>query len=557
MRPRRPLRPSIALPFVPTLLFTCLLGASPGFSEPSAPPAEAWQRDLRVLLEELEAVHPDPWFHAERATVQAAADELHDRLPQMTWEESVVGFHRIVARLRDGHTRVLPHESPGLDWKRVQVIYQQFPDGLHVIAAPPDRQEILGGRVLRIGGVDADEAWARMEPLVPADNEWTVRDRTPRFLTMAALLTGLGITDSSDECPLEVEKGGRTIRTTIPCNAEHDEAGWPTALSDAGVAPPLYLQHPEKGYFFEHLPEHDAVYLLFRRVRDDEGETFAQFCDRAFGFLDENEVGRLIVDLRLNGGGNNYLNRPLIHGIIRNQRVNQEGRLFVITGRRTFSAAMCGTIDLERQTNALFVGEPTGATPNHHGDAVSIPLPNTGLTVGISSLFWQNSDPRDRRPWLEPDVPVELTWEDYLQGRDPALEAALRYEPETRESIATAMNGWLENGATVDEAIARYRDLRESEERTRYDLGEYQLNAVGYGLVTEERIEDALAILHLNVEMFPRAFNPWDSLGEVLAMAGRTDEAIAAYARSVELNPSSRSGQTALRRLKREADRGH
>lgn len=540
------MRPVLAT--VPALL--ALLALSPPALGRTAATPDDWQHDLDLLIEELEAIHPDPWFHARRADVVGAVEALRPRLPGMSWEESFVELHRIVAALRDGHTRVQWHRNADLDLRRVQVHYRKFPDGLYVIAAHPDVAELVGGRVLSIGSATVEEAWAGMEPLVPADNDWTALDRTPRFLTYAELLVGLGILDSRDACPIEVEKNGKVVRAVAPSAVDHPDEEWPNVLD--GVELPLYLRHPERAYFFEHLPEHDAVYLNFRRVRDDEDESFADFCDRAFDYLDEHEVGRLVVDLRLNGGGNNYLNKPLIHGIIRNERVNREGRLWVIVGRTTFSAAMCGTIDLERQTEALFAGEPTGATPNHHGDAVPITLPRTGVTVSISALFWQNSDPRDVRPFLDPDLPVAVEWDDYVHGRDPVLAACLAHDGTKRKSIGRAMDEWLREDDDVDLAIARYRELRASDDAAAWNFGEYELNAVGYDLLGKDRFDDALAVFELNVEMYPRAFNPWDSLGEALAGAGRTEEAIEAYERSVELNPASRSGQSALRRLRRQ-----
>lgn len=53
-------------------------------------------------------------------------------------------------------------------------------------------------------------------------------------------------------------------------------------------------------------------------------------------------------------------------------------------------------------------------------------LPNSHLTVRVSSLYWQQSDPRDTRPYIEVSVPATLTFGDYAAGRDPALEAAER-----------------------------------------------------------------------------------------------------------------------------------
>jgi tetratricopeptide (TPR) repeat protein len=392
-----------------------------------------------------------------------------------------------------------------------------------------------------------------MEPLAPADNDYTVLDRVPWYLTSADLLAGLGLIEDTAGCPVEVEKDGRTIATVLPTGTDHDESAWPVAATDAGAPVPLYQRDPQKSYFLELIPEHDAAYLLFRRVQNDEGESFAQFCERAFATLDEKKVDRLVVDLRQNGGGNNFLNRPLIHGIIRNDLVNRPGHLFVITGRATFSAAMCGTIDLERQTHALFAGEPTGASPNHHGDAVPILLPNTGVTVTISAVFWQNSDPRDHRPWVEPDLPVELTWDDSIHGRDPVLEATLAYTPYDgeRKNVAPTLIAWLDEGQSVPHLLDRFDELRATPEGRTYVLGEYQLNALGYELLGRDRMDEALTVFRRNVELFPWSANPWDSLGEALVTAGHLDEAIEAYRRSVELNPSNRSGQTMLRRLAR------
>ena len=87
------------------------------------------------------------------------------------------------------------------------------------------------------------------------------------------------------------------------------------------------------------------------------------------------------------------------------------------------------TDDLEKHTKTLFVGEPTGASPNMYGDAEKIVLPNSGLEVWASALRWVYSEPRDNRPWIPPDIPASLASADYRLGRDPALEAVLAYTP--------------------------------------------------------------------------------------------------------------------------------
>jgi hypothetical protein len=52
-------------------------------------------------------------------------------------------------------------------------------------------------------------------------------------------------------------------------------------------------------------------------------------------------------------------------------------------------------------------------------------LPHTGLTVRISTLYGQYSEPRDKRPWIAPHIPVDVSSQDERGGRDPVLETAL------------------------------------------------------------------------------------------------------------------------------------
>ena len=63
----------------------------------------------------------------------------------------------------------------------------------------------------------------------------------------------------------------------------------------------------------------------------------------------------------------------------------------------------------------------------------------------------------------------------------------------------------------------------------------------------KERIDDALAVFELNVEMFPEAWNPWDSLGEANMKRGNLDRAIECYEKSLALNPENTGGAEILK----------
>lgn len=100
----------------------------------------------------------------------------------------------------------------------------------------------------------------------------------------------------------------------------------------------------------------------------------------------------------------------------------------------------------------------------------------------------------------------------------------------------------------IDDAVAQYRDLKTNHE-DEYNFGEYELNRLGYQLLGADKVKAAIEIFKLNVEMFPEAFNPYDSLGEAYMVKGDKELAIKNYAKSLELNPKNSNAVIMLSRI--------
>jgi len=79
---------------------------------------------------------------------------------------------------------------------------------------------------------------------------------------------------------------------------------------------------------------------------------------------------------------------------------------------------------------------------------------------------------------------------------------------------------------------------------------EAEINTIGYRLMANKKLEQAIEVFKLNTQLYPESFNTWDSLGEAFAAAGKKTEAIENYEKSIKLNPNSESGKTALAKLK-------
>jgi C-terminal processing protease CtpA/Prc len=144
-----------------------------------------------------------------------------------------------------------------------------------------------------------------------------------------------------------------------------------------------------------------------------------------FRQLDEGRADRLVVDVRHNVGGNSEVDDPLMEGLQRRAAARQRGRFFALIASETFSSGMWTAVDL-RNLGAVLVGSPSGGKPNSYGDVRTFVLPNSRIEVGYSTKLFrliEGSDPAS----VMPDLLVEPSIDDLREGRDPLLEAAVRF----------------------------------------------------------------------------------------------------------------------------------
>jgi tetratricopeptide (TPR) repeat protein len=516
--------------------------------------AEQWRDDLRFFAAEMPKAHRNLFHTMSREQFDAAVKKLDERIPALADHEIVVEFMRIVAMIGDGHTgvRIDQKFNSGLYPLRLYL----YKDGLFVQAAAPEYREAVGARVVKIGSIPVEQALRAVAEISWHDNELGIKSLAPRLLVIPEILHALRLSGDLRKAEFVVEKDGRQTKLEVTPSGrfQHQRqvpSGWVDARAEAKAPTPLWLKDPDNNFWFEHLKGPGILYVQFNAVQDKPevdhkpGETVAAFFNRVFEYVEANQVDKLVLDLRLNGGGNNFLNLPLTIGMIKS-RVNKRDKLFVITGRETFSAAQNTVNELEKYTNAIFVGEPTAATPNHFGDARNLMLPNSKLVVRASTLWWQDADPRDRRKWKAPEIAAELTSADYRANVDPAMAAILSYVP--GKSLTEILTEALKAGDLAG-MVKQYRIYREDPAHA-YLETESAVNTLGYGLINQNRVDDAIEIFKLNVEAYPSSANVYDSLAEAYLRKGNKELAIKFYTKAVEVDPNFASSIEALRQLK-------
>ncbi|HEX3108268.1 MAG TPA: tetratricopeptide repeat protein [Thermoanaerobaculia bacterium] len=514
--------------------------------------AAEWREDLQTLARELPRVHPNPFHRTTEIAWRAAVAALDSRMPSLDRDQRIVELMRIVAMIGEGHTAINPLFNPPSGFHYLPIRPYVFSDGLYVRLAAPEQSGLAGAKILRIGNVAAEDALRLVSAVTSHDNDSGARNIAPLFLAIPEVLHGLGIIEDAAAVPLLLEKDGRVFDVTLkdaallqapPGHAAplaaFRTAGWTDAAPQAPR--PLWLRDPMNLYWTAYDAGAKVAYIQYNAVADKPDDPISAFFPRAIAAAESGDATRLVIDIRQNLGGNSFLNRPIVKALIRS-RFDQRGRLFVIIGRGTFSAAQNLVNDLANWTNALFVGEPTASNPNQYGDHTMITLPHSGIVVAVSTLYHQTAGPTDHRDATVPQLPAMLTFADYRNGVDPAMATVARYR-----SITDALDASLSSGVAAD-VEREYRAFKSSE-ATAWIPTEGEVNGLGYRLLNAHKVDLALLVFRLNAESYPQSANVHDSLGEAYLAAGDRQNARASYERALALNPHNDGARQILAKL--------
>jgi tetratricopeptide (TPR) repeat protein len=239
----------------------------------------------------------------------------------------------------------------------------------------------------------------------------------------------------------------------------------------------------------------------------------------------------------------------MILSLIKSPKIDQHGRLFVLIGRVTASAAQNFVNQLERNTESVLIGEPTAQNPAFYSDGNIVTLPNSGIQAFMAGIWSQPADSRDNRPFAAPDVTAETSSSDFYNGRDPAMEAVLAYsyaEKRPLRIVAIARRlGARVAGDSLRAAGAagldKYRNL--SRDMIRFSFDDLWPNG---------KSSEALLLLEANAFAYPGDWNSHDALAGAYENLGRFQDALVEYEKALALNPDHRGVKDGIARVRRK-----
>ena len=369
--------------------------------------------DIYTFIDQLEDRHVDLYHKVSKVEVNEDIAALRAGSANLSNSEMIIGLMKILSKIGDSHTSLqawshlnfLPYE---VEW---------LSDGVWVKSIMPGHEMALGQRIDAINGTPINQVLDSLRTLAAFENESNFKFLAVTYLRVPEFLQAFSFASPASPITLNLANG-------------QDLELKPEELSLSSIYQminkPLYLKNTTDYYWMEEQEDNRLLYIQYNKAKSRNDLTFQDFTNQIMQEIDDNTTfKKIVVDLRLNTGGNSSIARPLIQEL--RKRVDS-GRLkakdiYIVIGRRTFSSGLLNAWELHESFDPQLIGEPTGGKPNHFGEIQNFSLPNSGIKVWYSTKFFELSPTADDA--LKPDVLIELNGNQLLNGKDPVMEYIL------------------------------------------------------------------------------------------------------------------------------------
>lgn len=358
--------------------------------------------DLEFLKAELPKKHKNLFakisekdFNKQIRNIEQKSKNLNDK----TFE---IELYKLIKAIGDEHTRIEPSYTTIFP-----IYFDFFKEGIFVTKTDSLHLNLLNKKLNGIEKISIKNILNDYKEIIKDDNQSYFEVYVQNFINNPRILKGLKITKSDSISNFLLENEKYRITSIAKKNLH--------PISNSKL---LRFKNNDN-YWYEMIDNDKILYFNYQDCTEQNGKPFEIFSNELFQIIGNRKPRKLIIDLRNNSGGNSAVLKPFLEQLKTNY-LNENGSLFILIGKKTFSSALMNAIDLKRNYNAILIGESTSGNVNHYGETRGFYLPNSKIIVGYSTKYWENwkgySGP------LIPDVRINYSIENFKKNIDEAIE---------------------------------------------------------------------------------------------------------------------------------------
>lgn len=388
--------------------------------------SEKWSEDLDFYSCNLKSLHDDLYKNISETSFDAEVDLLKNRAHRLSDAQIAIELKQITARIGDSHTQL--EIIPFLCDDFIPLKFAHIDNEIYCVNTSDIYSDLLFKKITRINGVESMTLFNGFMPLVESENEIGKAYSALAYLRLPDLYVAMGHSTSSDSLVVEYEESGQRVTRRVE-SLDFDALKTTDYMIDSPINNKLSFLDifNDTYYWYDYDKMNKILFIHYNRCMDMPDYSFQAFSQDVWTFVNTHTVDKLVLDLRYNTGGFPFLLDDFRVGLLKHKAYNSPEKLYVLTGNATFSAGVLSAATMKLLTNALIIGEPTSGSPNTFGRGQDIELPNSGISLRISSNY-QEYYPNYDYKTLMPDVLISRTLNDYKKGLDPVLEYILSQE---------------------------------------------------------------------------------------------------------------------------------
>ena len=395
---------------------------------------EKWKEDINFLRENLSKKHYNLFFKREKPQFDKDLDNLISKTKTISDLEIALKLQQIIAKQGDTHTNISWGKYLSND-KILPLRFFYFEDGIYVTLTNQKNKELLGKKIIKINGFDIKKVTDSISSLFVNENKAIYKSKSLTGLHSTQLLRFFGFA-KNDSIKITFQNSNLlTEKTLLPEEIKDDDK---IKINPQNIT--FIRENKKKIFEKKYFEKEKILYVLYNSCVSKEEPSiykgkpeettlpsFLEFQNEVKKMLNDNPVEKLIFDMRLNSGGSYKQGDNFIREVVINSKIDKKGKLFVLIGRDTFSAAILNSSFFQENTKAIFVGEETMGKPNHYGFLNYFSLNNSKIEVSYSTEIVLTTKKKNQET-MKPDYNVEETFEDYKNGIDPVFEFVKNYK---------------------------------------------------------------------------------------------------------------------------------
>ncbi len=420
-----------------------------------------WQKDLDYLKDELPIIHSNLFFQYSQTAYDSDIDGLKKQIGVISDEAMFIKIQQLLVSVGDSHTTSdFLYKLPQM---YLPIILETYEEGIFVVGVIEIDESIMANKLISINGHPLQTVIDSMKTLFVAENESWYKRNIARYLTNYDLLRYFGFAEK-EKVKLQMENyygitDEKVVKPILIDDLEKDDISY---IRFSGRK----NRRPRTSEIFgqKYMPKDSLHFVMYNRctgreyvqmqaIQDSLNMDMNEFCtnfskadkkskrkievkplpyfrhfrDSVFQVIKNQPIKKLVIDLSRNGGGVTNQGSAMIEKLA--QMIDtSKTKVYVIVGRRTFSAGLIHAMELKRLLNATIVGEPTGGKPSFYGGVDSKYLPSSCLKISFSRSHRKTTLNQEisQASTLTPDVIFPVTFVSSTSGTDAIFDWILK-----------------------------------------------------------------------------------------------------------------------------------